>query len=654
MAGNFDKIQLPTNTTDISTLVRYLKGIIESEPLNNNTAQPIYQAVKATGKKQKSYNANDGDNEEKTPAKDTHTTGTLSTYGLIDFIDDKKPANFIVSELGRELIELYNEDGKPICDENGNQQYCDEEYTAMLLRVFSAWHETGKGRDIHPGRIILQLMCDADLDCYLTEHDVAYFTTNSDFKTDEQYEEIKKYILEFREKYDGVYGFTSKPCKAEIFMPTFVRNWGILEKKDIYDIIDAAIPGHFQLVLKNNIATENDEVEDADSEEENSIDIETEEDSSATTPVGGDENADPDGLGTSIDKSKLYRNLTHYILSPGAAVYCGMIFGFKNDVEQIVYFGAPGTGKSFSIDKKMEDESISDEFQSRVIFYPDYTYGDFVGCLRPKKDATGVDYKFIAGPLTKLLMTAFENPREKVYLIIEEINRGSAAAVFGDLFQLLDRDKKGRSKYAIKNEDMCSIFTSSPLLSPFFSDGNVWFPSNFNLLCTMNTADQNVFVLDSAFKRRFHMKYVPIDYSVFDTQKELNDYLTETTVFNGTEDLVSMFDTSELRDTVNQLNREDKLKRNWPTFATLVNATIDIINKNEGDQISEDKKLGPFYVLLDEIDDKSKFADKVLYYLKQDVFKYSDAYFTKSYQVLYSDFVAGKIDAFKLLIPGGI
>lgn len=653
MAGNFDKIQLPTNTTDISTLVRYLKGIVESEPLNNNSAQPIYQAVKATGKKQKSYNANDGEGEERTPAKDTHTTGTLSTYGLIDFIDDKKPANFIVSSLGRELIELYNEEGKPVCDEEGKQKYCEEEYTAMLLRVFSAWHETGKGRDIHPGRIILQLMCDADLDCYLTEHDVAYFTTNSDFKTDEQYDEIKKYILEFREKYDGVYGFTSKPCKADIFMPTFVRNWGILEKKEIFEIVDdTSNPGHFQLVLKSNVASdEQDGNVDEDNDLENDID---EESTTTVTTVEETENTDPDGLGTSIDKSKLYRNLTHYILSPGAAVYCGMVFGFTNKVEQIVYFGAPGTGKSFSIDKKMEDEAIADEFQSRVIFYPDYTYGDFVGCLRPKKDATGVDYKFIAGPLTKLLMTAFENPREKVYLIIEEINRGSAAAVFGDLFQLLDRDNKGRSKYAIKNEDMCSIFTNSPLLSPFFSDGNVWFPSNFNLLCTMNTADQNVFVLDSAFKRRFHMKYVPIDYSVFDTKKELNGYTVETTVFSGTENLVTMFDTSELRDVVNQLNREGKLKRNWPTFATLVNATIDVINKNEGDQISEDKKLGPFYVLLDEIDDKSKFADKVLYYLKQDVFKYSDTYLTKSYQVLYSEFVADKFDVFKLLIPGGI
>lgn len=651
MAGNFDKIQLPTNTTDISTLVRYLKRIIESEPLNNNTAQPIYQAVKATGKKQKSYNANDGGDEERTPAKDTHTTGTLSTYGLIDFIDDKKPANFIVSKLGRELIELYNEEGKPICDDNGNQKYCEEEYTVMLLRVFSAWHETGKGRDIHPGRIILQLMCDADMGCYLTEHDVAYFTCNSDFKTDEQYDEIKKYILDFREKYDGVYGFTSKPCKAEIFMPTFVRNWGILEKQDIYEIIDEpSTPGHFQLVLKSNVITDNEELEELD--EENSV--ESEEENSSDISTDESLSADPDGLGTAIDKSKLYRNLTHYILSPGAAVYCGMVFGFKNKVEQIVYFGAPGTGKSFSIDKKMDDESIATNFQSRVIFYPDYTYGDFVGCLRPKKDAAGVDYRFIAGPLTKLLMTAFENPREKVYLIIEEINRGSAAAVFGDLFQLLDRDDKGRSKYSIKNEDMCSIFTSSPLLRPFFSDGNIWFPSNFNLLCTMNTADQNVFVLDSAFKRRFHMKYVPIDYSVFDKNAELTDYLNETTVFAGTEDLVTMFDTSELRDIVNKLNAEGKLKRNWPTFATLVNATIDVINKNEGDQISEDKKLGPFYVLLDEIDDKSKFADKVLYYLKQDVLKYSDAYFTKSYQSIYSDFVANKIDVFKLLIPGGV
>ena len=201
---------------------------------------------------------------------------------------------------------------------------------------------------------------------------------------------------------------------------------------------------------------------------------------------------------------------------------------------------------------------------------------------------------------------------------------------------------------------MCSAFIKSPLLSPFFEDGNVWFPSNFNILCTMNTADQNVFILDSAFKRRFHMEYVPIDYKVFDTDVKLTAYLAETDVFSGTKDLLDLFKNTDLREIVMDLAANHKLKRNWVIFATLVNATIDVVNHNEGDQISEDKKLGPFFVLKDEIQDRAKFADKVLYYLKQDVFKYVDTYFNMSYQSIYTNYLERKIDLFELLIPGGI
>lgn len=647
MARNADKIQLPTNSTDISTLVRYLKGIKEHEPLNNSTAQEIFQEVKATGKRKKASGK-----------RDTHTASTLNTYGLIDYID--KARNFVVSPLGNELISMYDSDGLPAKDEEGNRLYCDEEYTIILLKVFSAWRETGKGRDIHPGRIILQLMCDEDLGYYVTEHDVAYFTSNPEFRSDDQYEEIKAYILEFREKYDGIYGLTSN-CKAEIFMPTFVRNWHIFEKDSIFDVTPN--PGdskHFILSPKNMAVEDSSTSEEDDAEGQDVDDQEEEEDSSfGDTAEGGsveerEGDGDPIGLGSSIDESTLYRTLTHYVLTREASICCGILYGYKMNPEQIVFFGAPGTGKSFDIDKKLTDDGVPSSFQSRVIFYPDYTYGDFVGCLRPQKDSSGIDYRFLPGPLTKALKVSFENPKDKVYLIIEEINRGSAAAVFGDLFQLLDRDKSGKSKYAIRNEEMCTIFTQSPLLRPFFADGNVWFPSNFNLLCTMNTADQNVFVLDSAFKRRFHMHYVPIDYGKFDVDPSLAQYVQETDVFAGSTDLTSLFSGTELQATVNSMSVQGKLKRNWPTFATLVNATIDIINRNEGDQISEDKKLGPFYVQIDELLSKRMFADKVLYYLKQDVFKYVDTLFNSSYQRIYRDYLDGKIDVFSLLIPGGI
>lgn len=638
MAGNQDKIQLPTNSTDISTLVRYLKGIKEKEPLNNNSAQEVFKAVKESGKRKKASGK-----------RDTHTAGTLSTYGLIRYLPGKNK-DFVVSDLGCELIDMYDEDGNP--------QKTEEEHTVMLLKVFAAWHETKKGRDIHPGLIILKLLCDEEMEYYITEHDVAYFTCNPDFKSDEQYDEIKNYILEFRKNFDGVFGLTKRPCKADIFMPTFVTNWQIFRKAVIYNIDrDSANPGRF-------IFTEKDASADKSADEE-LLDVENENIEEMTEDVSeGDETDVEDveatttstNLGTDIPDESLYKTLTHYVLTKETEIYCGVEFGYTMPVEQTVYFGAPGTGKSFKIDTRMKNESVPDSLMSRVIFYPDYTYGDFVGCLRPKKENGGssVDYRFIPGPLTKALMTAFENPKQKVYFIIEEINRGSAAAVFGDLFQLLDRDKTGKSKYSIRNEDMCTTLTESALLKPFFEEGNVWFPSNFNILCTMNTADQNVFILDSAFKRRFHMEYVPIDYAVFDKDDKLQAYLEETEVFAGASKLEDMFRDTDLRDVVSGLSEEGKLKRNWATFALLVNATIDVINRNEGDQISEDKKLGPFFVLEDELKEKTKFADKVLYYLKQDVFKYVDTYFIASYQSLYKTFVGGNVDLFELLIPGGI
>lgn len=635
MAGNQDKIQLPTNSTDISTLVRYLKGIKEKEPLNNNSAQDVFKAVKESGKRKKASGK-----------RDTHTAGTLSTYGLIRYLPGKNK-DFVVSDLGCELIAMYDEDGNP--------QKSAEEHTAMLLKVFAAWHETKKGRDIHPGLIILKLLSDKEMEYYITEHDIAYFTCNSNFKSDEQYDEIKQYILEFRRNHDGVFGLTKSPCKADIFMPTFVTNWQILKKDMIYNIDrDPMNPGRFVLSEKDSYldkSTDEElleaEIDDAeDTAEVDDIDVEEDDVTSIGTNLGSD-----------ISDESLYKTLTHYVLTKEAEIYCGIEFGYSMPVEQTVYFGAPGTGKSFKIDTRMKNEGVASFLMSRVIFYPDYTYGDFVGCLRPKKEGDGssVEYSFIPGPLTKALKVAFENPKCKVYFIIEEINRGSAAAVFGDLFQLLDRDKTGKSKYNIRNEDMCTTLTESALLKPFFEEGNIWFPSNFNILCTMNTADQNVFILDSAFKRRFHMEYVPIDYDVFDKDDKLQTYLDETTVFNGDSRLEEIFTNTDLRDIISNLSAAGKLKRNWVTFALLVNATIDVINKNEGDQISEDKKLGPFFVLDDELRDRAKFADKVLYYLKQDVFKYVDTYFVASYQTLYKSYVKdGNVDLFKLLIPGGI
>ena len=146
MARNSDKIQLPTNSTDIATIARYLKGIEKEGKVNEKKAKEIYKEVKATGKRKKGG------------AADSHTTGTLRKYGLIE---DVSKTMFSVSELGLELVKNYDGDGNAIVDE--------DDIISINLKIFASWYETTKGRDIHPGMIILKLLCDEEMGFYITE-----------------------------------------------------------------------------------------------------------------------------------------------------------------------------------------------------------------------------------------------------------------------------------------------------------------------------------------------------------------------------------------------------------------------------------------------------------------------------------------------------
>lgn len=319
---------------------------------------------------------------------------------------------------------------------------------------------------------------------------------------------------------------------------------------------------------------------------------------------------------------------------------------------QKIYYGAPGTGKSY----KIKNEIIPDGVKPyRVTFYPDYYYSDFVGGLRPRKGADGsIDYEFEPGPFARALCEALMNPYP-VYVVIEEINRGNAAAIFGDLFQLLDR-KNGISEYTITNKDLYDYLTKEGVAG--LEHNKVYLPANLNILCTMNTADQNVFVLDTAFKRRFKMEYVPINFKAYfvdnneanGVKDECKGYLENVDVFiyDGYEAELRAVMGDELFAAIKKVVKEPK--RDWLTFASMVNAKIDQINKEE-QKISEDKKLGPFFVDVDELKSRKAFADKVLYYLKQDVFKYEDNLLDDSYEKLYDDFVNKMVDIFKIFQP---
>lgn len=201
---------------------------------------------------------------------------------------------------------------------------------------------------------------------------------------------------------------------------------------------------------------------------------------------------------------------------------------------QQIYYGAPGTGKSHRIKEQLE--GVPKENIFRTTFHPDSDYSTFVGAYKPTrsqrplyglfgketvrlKDGEDlsediITYKFIPQAFLNAYMQAYRRPDENVYLIIEEINRGNCAQIFGDLFQLLDRDEYGVSEYTIKADADLKAFLEDEMGedNDAIKDGELCLPSNLYIYATMNTSDQSLFPIDSAFKRRWDWEYEPIKY----------------------------------------------------------------------------------------------------------------------------------------------
>ena len=291
-----------------------------------------------------------------------------------------------------------------------------------------------------------------------------------------------------------------------------------------------------------------------------------------------------------------------------------------------IYYGVPGCGKSHTITtmlkgEKAKNPTFSEENQVvRTTFHPEYTNADFVGQVMPKVNDGDVEYEFKAGPFAVILKRALLNPSKPFYLIIEEINRGNAAAIFGDVFQLLDRLKigetskepigtdgfenhygKGWSEYFVMNADVNAYIrdaNSEEELDTkaidvsgihFSSSTGLRLPPNLSIYATMNTSDQNVFTLDNAFQRRWDMELVPNTCKWDDA-----DHKNQAQLTIGDTDI------------------------RWETFRNAINSEIsggDFFN-------ADDKQLGLFFIEGDggKIDEK-KFANKVLKYLWADVFK---------------------------------
>lgn len=248
----------------------------------------------------------------------------------------------------------------------------------------------------------------------------------------------------------------------------------------------------------------------------------------------------------------------------------------KNDL----YYGVPGSGKSHKV-----DGVIGNSKYERVVFHPDYTYSDFVGQIMPRLKANEagqekLTYEFVPGPFTNALKAAEEHKREMIYLIIEEINRGNAPAIFGDVFQLLDREKDGTGKYCITNYDI-----AKEVYGKDNADKPIRIPSNLTILATMNTSDQNVFTLDTAFQRRWNMKYITNDVRA---PKHSDNYV------------------------------DDRNEITWGDFAFFVNNRI--VEFSSEMSSTEDKQLGAYFIQEKDLN-KEDFAEKALKYLWDDVFR---------------------------------
>ncbi len=287
--------------------------------------------------------------------------------------------------------------------------------------------------------------------------------------------------------------------------------------------------------------------------------------------------------------------------------------------ENLIVYGAPGTGKSRYLEKNFSNTV-------RVVFHSEYSYFDFVGSYKPtplykstdstlyrlsgdkfQKGEPIIDYQFSPGPFIDVLIKAVRNPTMKYTLLIEEINRANAPTVFGDVFQLLDRGVDGSSQYKINpKEELKHYLMSLEDIKHHFMEG-LYIPRNMNIVATMNSADQGVYVLDSAFKRRWKFKYMPIKEKGFVHENSLISYAGEE---------------FEWRYILNAIN--DKLK-------------------DMG--INEDRLIGPYFISPDEISDNNSFASKLLIYLWDDVVRYKRQDFfdrgIRTYSELITNFTRG-------------
>ncbi|MGF1885752.1 AAA family ATPase [Photobacterium profundum] len=282
-------------------------------------------------------------------------------------------------------------------------------------------------------------------------------------------------------------------------------------------------------------------------------------------------------------KSQVPDNASYLRVMGGDLDYSDFCHGGQNKI----FYGAPGTGKSYSISQGRDEKLLI-----RTVFHPDTQYSDFVGCLKPVMAGDSIAYQFRPGPFTEAIIKAVTNPSISYSLVIEEINRAAAAAVFGEIFQLLDREADGSSTYSIDVSDPDLLSYLNEHTNRFFHDGKLKLPSNLSLLATMNSSDQAVMPMDTAFKRRWQFEYLRIDY------KKASEGMLEF--------MVSETDGKALRSF------------RWADFAQTINECLS------AEHIPEDRLLGHRFISENELrtNPEKTLTGKLFMYLWDDVLRH--------------------------------
>ncbi|MFO9067173.1 AAA family ATPase [Legionella pneumophila serogroup 1] len=330
-------------------------------------------------------------------------------------------------------------------------------------------------------------------------------------------------------------------------------------------------------------------------------------------------------LNEPINKDTLKEIIKNYYLQ-------GIKSAADHRAENIIFYGAPGTGKSTTAISRIRGWK-----REVITFHPETDYSSFVGFYKPISEFNNdlaryeIIYKFVPQHFLRIYTEAWKNLENPYCLLIEEINRGNCAKIFGDIFQLLDREEDGFSRYFINNDSDISSYLKKTINSERYEKfifqlfklrneqeldnpySVMILPNNLSIYATMNTSDQSLFPMDTAFKRRWQWQFIPIDYSPKNIKLIINN-----------------------------------IKFDWLDFVKKTNNKILKLTE------SEDKQIGTFFIKPnnDQINIE-QFVNKVLFYLWNDVFKDEDPLdenniFLRKGQddslipITYSDFFSGQ------------